>query len=452
MPGTKRLNGRWLVLCMGLMSALTLAAQKQSKKVTDMKQQQSRLKKELQNSRTKLDQTQKKVKTGQQNIDFLGLQISNRLEHIRELEQELERLETDITALQADIAALDREVRVRRQRLKAAVRNARALRVKSDPVVFVLSANTISQMRRRARYAREYVAYQQNLGQQLMQKQAELLEAQNRLLEAKSKKNDLLHEVMLQRKALSEQQMQEQKAVADLKKQESSLKNRVAEQQKQLAALDRKIEETIAYELEQARKKAEEEARRKAAAEAERRKKGGEKGGKQSGGSPTKKQDTATPSKKNSGTWLTSEDRQINGSFEKNKGRLPVPITGQYMLGTRFGIYRYPGQADVQLNSNGTNFIGRAGAKARAIFDGEVIKVFQYAGLHNVIVRHGSYVSVYANLSSVIVEKGKTVQAKDILGTVADDGSGNCTLHFQLHKQTNKPQPLRLNPEAWIGR
>ncbi len=434
----------------------SMAFAQNSKKVKDLKKQQSKLKSELENSKTQLDQTRKQVKTGQQNVDFLGLQMNNRLSHIHQLEKELDDLESHIISLQKEVTRLDGEVRVRRQRLKAAVRNARTLRENHDPLVFVLSAKTFGQMYRRARYAREYVVYQHNLGEQLLQKQAELLEAQNLLLETKSQKSTVLHEVMLQRRDLNVQQVQERKKVAGLKKQESGLQGKVKEQQKQLAALDKKIEEVIAYEIEQARKKAEEEARKKAAEEAARKKKEAErKKGVSSGSSSKQKQGKAsghTPSGeteggRKSGTWLTAEDRQINGTFEQNKGRLPVPITGQYMLGSRFGLYNVPGMKNVQLDNKGTNYIGRPGARARAIFDGVVTSVFEYAGSRNVLVRHGSYISVYCNLSSTIVTKGQKVKTRDLLGTVADDGSGNCTLHFQLRKET-----VKLNPEAWIGR
>ena len=219
----------FFVLCL---PALSLFPQN-SKKVKELKQQQSKLKTELQNSKVKLDETRKQVKTGQQNVDFLGLQMSNRLTRIHQLEQELNAMESDITRMQKDITQLEGEVRMRRQRLKAAVRNARSLRENHDPLVFVLSAKTFTQMYRRARYAREYVAYQQNLGEQILSKQAELLAAQSQLLEAKSKKSGLLHEVMLQRRDLNQKQVKEQKKVAGLKGQESKLQGQVAQQQKQ---------------------------------------------------------------------------------------------------------------------------------------------------------------------------------------------------------------------------
>ncbi|MBR3080769.1 MAG: M23 family metallopeptidase, partial [Prevotella sp.] len=105
------------------------------------------------------------------------------------------------------------------------------------------------------------------------------------------------------------------------------------------------------------------------------------------------------------------------------------------------------GLAGVRLDNKGTNYIGQAGARARAIFDGEVSAIFQLGSNKNILVRHGSYISVYCNLSSVIVTRGQQVKARDILGTVAPDGDGNYVLHFQLRKETAK-----LNPEAWIGR
>lgn len=446
---TKRL----FPLCLCLFLALPLAAQN-SKKVKALKQQQSQLKTELQKSQTQLDRTRKQVRTGELNVNFLGVQLDNRLTHIHQLENELGELETNITDLQKKITQLDGEVRDHRRRLKSAIRYARAQRESQNPLIFVLSAKTFRQMYRRARYAREYVSYQHNLGEQILKKQAEMLETQNLLLEAKSKKSDMLREVMQQRKSLNAQQVQERQKVAGLRKQETGLKGKVAEQQKQLAALDKKIDELIAYEIEQARKAAEEAARKKKAAEEAARKKAAEaKKNKQPAGGTKKpasggsQQKSAAPASGKSGTWLTAEDRQLNGTFEQNKGRLPVPITGQYMVGSRFGIYNVPGMKNVQLDNKGTNYVGRPGARARAVFDGVVTTVFQFGGVRNVLVRHGSYISVYCNLSSVIVTKGQKVRARDILGTVADDGSGNCTLHFQLRKETTK-----LNPEAWIGK
>ena len=433
-----------------------------SKKVQALKAQKVELQKSLDKSKAQLNVTRQKVQTGQRDLHFIGVQMDNRLDYIKRLEGEMNLLDDQIVDLQNEITAVDGELQAKRGKLRQALRYAQHQKAQQSALLFVLSAKTLTQMYRRARLAREYAAYQQQLGKQIMQKQADLLDAQNRLLEAKSQQTELLREVIGQRRQLSAQQVEQRKKVDGLKKQETGLQGQVAQQQKQLAALDKKIDELIAYEIEQARKRAEEAARKKAAEEAARKAKAaksskGSKGSSGSKGSASgSKGSTDAKGSKGSaeakassggGNWLTAEDRQLSGSFEKNKGKLPVPITGPYMLGNRFGLYTVPGLKNVQLDNKGVNYIGRSGARARSIFDGEVTAVFQFSGTRNVLVRHGSYISVYCNLSSVIVKKGQKVKARDVLGTVVQDEKSNCVLHFQLRKETAK-----LNPEAWIGK
>ena len=140
---------------------------------------------------------------------------------------------------------------------------------------------------------------------------------------------------------------------------------------------------------------------------------------------------------------LDSEDRRISGSFESNRGRLPMPITGGYRIVSHFGQYNVEGLTNVRLDNKGINILGQPGSKARSIFDGEVSAVFSLGGTTGVMVRHGSYISVYCNLSSVSVHRGQKVSARQVLGSVGQDN----ILQFQLRRETAK-----LNPEAWLGR
>lgn len=423
-----------------------------SRKVKALQRQKTELQKTLKKSQDELNRTRKQVESGEKTINYLDVQLDKRLEHIHGLETELDGLERKLLRLQRDITQIEAELRAKQAKLKQAVRYARTQRRQVSPLLFVLSATTITQMYRRARYAKEFVHYEENLGQQVLQKQTALLETQNRVLEAKARQNDVLRELMQQRKELNQQQIAQKKQVKNLRQQEKNLKGKVSDQQKKLNALDKEIDRQIAYEIEQARKRAEEAARKRAAAEAARRaqKEKAAAAGKGSKGKSKSRQPVETPKPApapKSGSWLTPEEVQLNGNFVQNKGRLPVPITGQYMIGNRFGKYNVPGLRNVQLDNKGTNYVGKPGARARSIFDGVVSAVFQFGGNKNVLVRHGSYISVYCNLSSVIVAKGQKVRARDILGTVKDDGEGNCVLHFQLRKETAK-----LNPEVWIGR
>jgi len=69
--------------------------------------------------------------------------------------------------------------------------------------------------------------------------------------------------------------------------------------------------------------------------------------------------------------------------------------------------------------------------------------VLSYGGSMVVMLRHGAYISVYANLKSVNVSRGQKVSTRQALGTVGTDN----ILQFQLRKERAK-----LNPEAWLGR
>ena len=156
---------------------------------------------------------------------------------------------------------------------------------------------------------------------------------------------------------------------------------------------------------------------------------------------------TPKPATAPSVTIEENADRALSTSFAANRGRLPMPITGGYSITRHYGAYNVAGLNGVQLDSKGINITGAAGAQARAVFRGEVTAIFTYGGMYNVIVRHGSYMSVYCNLSSTAVRRGQNVEARQTIGTIATDASGNATLHFQLRKET-----ARLNPEAWLGR
>lgn len=433
-----------LMLCIGM----PVCAQN-SKKVKNLKAQKTQLQKNLKKSQQALVKTGKDVKDGQSYLHHIDRQLEDRVEHIRTMEHEMDSIETEMKRISADIASLDAQLADKKQKYLRAIRFSRQFPKVRNTLVFVLSAKNLTQMYRRARYTREYAVYQHDLGRQIQQKQGELMDAQNSLLASKSRMAVLLQEVIRQRRKLNEQQVRQQQYIKNLKRKEDNLRDKVSKQQRELAALNKKIDDLIAYEIEQARKRAEAEAKRKAEAEARRKaaaKSGTSASKKQgtSGGAGSKAQQSTSSS---SGSWLTANDRKLNGTFLQNKGRLPVPITGQYRISGRFGRYNVPGLKNVTLDNKGVNYVGKPGARARCIFDGEVTAVFQFSGSKNVLVRHGSYISVYCNLSSVIVRKGQKLKARDLIGTVQTDESGNCILHFQLRKETTK-----LNPEAWIGR
>lgn len=434
-----------LALCPGILSA------QNSSRVKALKVRKNEVQQKINRSQTELNRTRKDVDSKIKSINFIDVQLESRLRYINEMEQKMLAVDKRIHDLEQQVRTQEENLEKVKKRYKQSLVYARTNQAVQSPLIFIFSAKSVTQMYRRARYAREYAQYQRALGEQIGQKQKRLLADRGKLLAAKGEMAALVRETLQQRKLLFEQQQQQKEAVAGLQKHEKVLVDQINRQQRELAELDRKIDAVIAEEIEKARRRAEAERKRKAAEEAARKVRAQAAQKKKSKTRAQKTDTRKTATKKNEdiagGAWRTPVDNVLSSNFQKNKGRLPVPITGSYMISGHFGTYNVPGLKNVRLDNKGTNFVGQKGARARAIFDGEVTAVFQYSGTYNVLIRHGSYISVYCNLSSVIVRNGQTVRTRDLIGAVAEDGSGKCVLHFQLRKERTK-----LNPEQWIGR
>jgi len=445
-----------IMLLLALAMACATSAVAQTKQISKLKKQRSQLEQGIKRQQGKLLQTRHEAGKKQQSVDFMEVQLGERLRYIHQLEGEMDSLERHIDTLTAHVALLDTQLNERREKYKRSLRLSRPSASLRNPLLFALTANTFPQAWRRLRYAREYAAAQRDLGLRVMQKQDQLRSARSRLLDAKHERSGTVQEIIRQRQRLTSSHAVASANVAELRKQARAIERDVAEQSKKLNALNKRIDELVQIEIEKARKRAEAEARRKREAEERRRReqqaaraaRSKKSRGGSGRGSSVGKSDAGKDSggrERSSDRWLTSEDRKLNGSMEQNRGRLPVPITGPYRLYRRFGLNRIaPG---VTLDNKGVHYMGQDGARARSVWDGEVSAIFEMAGSKHVLVRHGSYISVYSGLSSVIVHKGQHVKARDIIGTVASDDQGQRLLQFQLRRETAK-----LNPEVWVGR
>ena len=241
-----------------------------------------------------------------------------------------------------------------------------------------------------------------------------------------------------------------QKAAAEAAARENA--RRIAEAKEREARLKAEAE-AAARAAEEAKKKAAAEATAKAAVEkreraeqaareAEAQRQAAERKAKVE--AERQKQELAEAKKEaDAAERLSTVDRMISGGFEANRGRLPMPISGNYKIVSHFGQYNVSGLKGVTLDNKGINIKGNPGCVARSIYDGEVSAVFGYAGSMVVMVRHGAFISVYCNLRSVSVSRGQKVSTRQALGTVGTDN----ILQFQLRKETTK-----LHPETWLGR
>lgn len=141
-------------------------------------------------------------------------------------------------------------------------------------------------------------------------------------------------------------------------------------------------------------------------------------------------------------------DTELTGRFDQNIGKLPYPIRSGVII-DRFGIHPHPTQRGLTVNNRGVNIAGEAGAEVRCVFEGVVTRIIFLPGLNNsVMVRHGNFITVYSNLSTVSVKTGDKVALNQRLGNIStSDDDSELMMHFEIWKETTN-----LNPESWLRR
>lgn len=407
-----------------------------NKLIKELESKRGALQKQIAESESLLQTTTKNVGSQLKGLAALTGQIEERKRYILTINSDMDAIDRELVSLERQLNQLQKELKDKKTKYAASVNYLYRNHTIQDKLLFIFSAQTLEQTYRRLRYVREYASYQRMQGEEIQKKQKQINNKRAELSEARKTKENLLKERENEKTTL-ERQEKEQKALVDsLRKKQRSLQSEINKKRKEANQLNARIDRLIAEEIEKARKRAEEEARREAAA----RKKA------EKTESPSATKPKAEPLE---AYTMNKADRELSGSFASNRGKLPVPVTGPYIITSHYGEYTVPGLRGVKLDNKGIDIQAKPGAQARAVFNGKVAAVFQLNGLFNILVRHGAYISVYCNLSTASVKADDMVKTGQTLGTIFSDGAdgGRTVLHFQLRREKEK-----LNPEPWLNR
>ena len=441
----------------------TSKSTKQPTTVQALEKQRKQIQQQIKEQERRLVNTQQDVKKRLQNLMMLNTEIAGKRRTIDTIRHDINNLDEEIEQLSLQLEQLQKMLADCKEKYVKSMRYMHRNGSSQSQMMFIFSADNLTQMYRRLRFMREYAAYQHVQGDEVKAQQEEVNAKFQEINLAKEHKAQLLANGERERVALEGKQTEQQNVVKTLQKEQKTIQSIIAQQKKKDAALNAQIDRLIAEEVARQKARAEAEARRRAEAAARERelaeaKAREEKARAEAMAAKDKKareeaerrvreaeeKRVAAQRKAESMPMIApSEDTRISGNFESNRGRLPMPITGAYRIVSHFGQYNVEGLHNVTLDNKGINIKGENGAQARSIFDGEVSGVFSFGGTMVVMVRHGSYISVYCNLASVNVHRGQRVSTRQALGRVGNDN----ILQFQLRNETAK-----LNPENWLGR
>lgn len=426
---------RLLLCCFLLLTVGSIMSQ--TREIEKLKKENVNLKRQISQSETLLRTTKKDTRAQLAALTLVNAQISEKEKFISKVKKDAEILQRNINKLELQLKVLEHDLLQCKRKYKHALMFVFNHKLTHSKWLFVLSSKDFRTMTRRLRYASQYAKYQHFQGEEIKRKEDTIRTKRSIVKQRKRDKERLLAESKRQAEQLKAKKEQQQKLVTELNKKQSTLRLRLSQQRRKQQQLNNKIDRLIRIEIAAAEKRRKEREARERAAEQERLRKLQAEG----------KLPKGKVSKKSNVKWRKAKDadRELSGSFTQNRGKLSMPVTGAYAITAHFGAYNVSGLKNVRLDNKGIDICARRGASARSVFRGEVTAIFTFGRLYNIIVRHGSYLSVYCNLLNVCVKKGQKVKERQRLGTIATDASGNATLHFQLRKETS-----RLNPERWL--
>jgi septal ring factor EnvC (AmiA/AmiB activator) len=378
-----------------------------SQSVDELQKKKQDAENEIKYTTKLLNEVQKSQKLSLSRVQLLNNQIEKRNAVISTISSEINLYQQFIDNNTLAIRLMNSDMKEIKKEYAKLIRSAYRKKNAYDQILFLLSADNANQAYRRYLYMKRYTAYRESQAEIIEAIQLALNQKTEKLEQQKLIKLQLVTDTKKETQQLSQEKTQKNVEIQKLQKEQQTLKKKLQQQREIERRLENEIQKII-----------EEEARKSKAV----------------GGT---------------GFMLTPEQKLVGENFVQNKKRLPWPVE-RGVITEHFGINQHPVLTNVQTRNNGISIATEAGAKVRAIFNGEVSRVFGITGGNTaVIIRHGKYLSVYSNLREVTVKKGDKVATKQTIGTVytdAEDGNKSI-LKFQIWLENQK-----LDPEDWIGR
>ena len=438
---------------------------RKSKTLQRLEQERKQLLRSIEASDKKLQQLRRDTRNEEQTLRTVKEQVEQRRQVVAVLGNEVSGLQARIDTLSGHIGRLHRREGALLLRYRAALVQLQRINTHIDPVLFVLSSQNPAEARERQRFLSRYSKAVREASVALRTTRTEIEATKAEVGRTHSEKEQLLSLREAEKKKLEAEEQQRAAQVKDLQGKQQVLAQDLSKQKQKAEDLDRKIQAQVEAEIIAAQRRAAELQRRREEARRRRQSQRTQptpppstgRSGRDKGTTPPppppppaddepEERRAATPG----GYAMDANERALASSFAQNKGRLPAPIRGSYSILRTFGVHQHSEHNRVQVNSSGVDFGVNGDSRAYAVFSGVVSRVFVIPGYGTaVILRHGNYLTVYANLSSVAVSTGSRVSTGQSIGSVgaSPDGSSGRLLHFQLwHERT------KLNPLAWIKR
>lgn len=420
-------------------------------------------KKEIRETSRKLEQNAREVNRKLNELNLLTAEIDECSTTVRAINGTIAVLDNQINSISDSISALDTRLTTMSDKYGKALRKMQTRNnVETSDFAFIFSANSFAEAYHRSQSLKQFAKWRKKKAGELVELKQEL-DGRKVILEKKrGERVILLDSLNGQLAALSDKKEQSGNLVTQLQREGKQLKRILAQKQKEADELDRELNRLIQLEQERIRK-AEEERRQQAERERlmkeqkekearEKQRKDNEKNKTDNKPKSGAEKDAPKPVKP---AAEKPKKEEVSGNktatqgvteFEKAKGSLPFPVKGKIVK--RFGRQQHPELKHVVTDNPGIDIETAPGSDVRTVFNGYVSDIFRLPGYNTIVmIRHGNYLTIYANLGSISIKKGDKVSQGQVIGKVFtdNDDKSRSILHFEVRNERSKE-----NPQIWL--
>jgi len=371
----------------------------------DLQLQKQKAYDDLKLTRDLMEKTSAKRSSSVKQLRLLQNGINARAGLISTMESEINLMDRSIQETEVNIGQLTSDNKKNKEEYARLIYFAYRNHTEYEKLMYILAGATISQSYQRYKYLKYISAYRVRKANEIDSLIVELDLKKDQLNLFRNEKLLALEEKEVEQEKLLGQRSRRRSMLNDLKRKESELRKEISEKERIAKALESRIREII-----------EEEARK--------------------------------ANSTNIYGALTPEQELLGKDFRKNRGKLPWPVEQGIVTGP-YGKNEVPGLRGSSVQNNGIDITSSPGTEVRAVFEGQVTKVFFFfLANYTVLIRHGEFLSVYQNLVNVRVKTGDRVLTKEGLGEAFTDEKENvASVHFEVWQERTI-----LNPEEWISK
>ena len=390
----------FVIILLVLMGNLLVAQSRQ-----ELEKQRLKIIKDIEKTSKALDNNKKTQEKNITQLKALEEQVSSRKSLINNLQSEVKLNEKLITQNESKIQELRQRHAALKDQYDKILRINYLKKLSNSKWSYLLSSESLNNLLVRWRYIHQFDQFTKQKMKEIQSLTGEIQLTNETIAQDREKNLKAMEQTTTNMKTLEKEQKEKDALVKKLALEEDKLKANLKNREKEREKLNVAIEKIIIAALEKAREK------------------------------------------QKSDENLVKKKEVDNSGFAKNKGALSWPVSKGKITGA-FGTHPHPTIKNVQISNNGIDFTLPSGDNVVCVYDGEVVGVTNIPGFKNmVIIKHGSYYTVYSKLDNVVISKGQQIKRGQTIGNVEVNEEGVAEVHFELWKDKSK-----MNPQPWFNR